>query len=105
MNKQIEEMAEYLIEIQRNFDEYCAKPCRDCELGGVVNCESHYKAEALYEKGYRKSTDVAREIFAEIEYLIWQYDTHPASDLTERIVELKEKYESEGADDEISRES
>ena len=38
---------------------------------------------------------VAREIFAEIEYLIWQNDTHPAGELTERIAELKKKYESE----------
>ena len=52
--KQIEEMAEHLIEIQQNFNEYCAKPCRECELGGVVNCESHYKAEQLYNAGYRK---------------------------------------------------
>lgn len=52
--KQIEEMAKHLIEIQQNFNEYCAKPCRECELGGVVNCESHYKATALYNADYRK---------------------------------------------------
>jgi hypothetical protein len=28
MKKQIEEMAELLIDIQRDFNEYCAKPCR-----------------------------------------------------------------------------
>ena len=53
-NEQIEELAEELIGIQRDFNEYCAKPCRECELGGIVNCENHYKAEALYSKGYRK---------------------------------------------------
>ena len=55
--KYIEEMAEHMIEIQRNFNEYCAKPCRGCELGGIVNCENHYKAEALYNAGYRKQSE------------------------------------------------
>jgi hypothetical protein len=52
--KQIEEMAELLIDIQRDFNEYCAKPCRECELAGTVNCENIYKSEALYNAGYRK---------------------------------------------------
>ncbi len=55
--KQIEDMAECLIDIQRDFNEYCAKPCRECELGGIVNCENHYKAEALYNEGYRKQSE------------------------------------------------
>jgi hypothetical protein len=53
-NEQIDEMAEELIDIQRDFNEYCAKPCRECELGGIVNCENHYKAKRLYSKDYRK---------------------------------------------------
>ena len=57
MKEQIEEMAECLIDIQQNFNEYCAKPCRECELGGIVNCENHYKAEALYNAGYRKQSE------------------------------------------------
>jgi hypothetical protein len=69
-DKQIEEMARELIDIQHNFDEYCAKPCRECGLGGVVNCESHYKAEKLYVAGYRKSTELAEEIFEEIEKVV-----------------------------------
>ena len=55
--KQIEEMAECLIDIQQKFNEYCAKPCRECELGGIVNCENHYKAETLYNAGYRKQSE------------------------------------------------
>ena len=39
--------------------------------------------------------EVAREIFAEIENLIWAYDTRPAYDLTEKIAELKKKYTEE----------
>ena len=56
-NEQIEEMAEILINIQSDFNEYCAKPCRECELGGIVNCENHYKATALYNAGYRKQSE------------------------------------------------
>ena len=65
-DKQIEEMTEFLVNIQHNFDDYCAKPCRECELGGVFNCESYYKATELYDKGYRKASEVAREIFDEV---------------------------------------
>ena len=54
-------------------------------------------AKALYAKDYRKASDVAEEIFAEIEYLIWQYDARPASDLSKEIAELKKKY-TEGCD-------
>lgn len=53
----IEEMAECMINIQHDFNEYCAKPCRECEMGGIVNCENHYKAERLYNAGYRKQSE------------------------------------------------
>jgi polyhydroxyalkanoate synthesis regulator phasin len=43
----------------------------------------------------RARAEVASEIFAEIEYLIWQYDTCPANELTEKIAELKKKYTEE----------
>lgn len=73
-------------------------------LEEFTNCFSEADEDVLArmirDSGFRKASDVAREIFAEIEYLIWQYDTRPASDLTEEIAELKKKYESEGADDE-----
>ena len=39
-------------------------------------------------------SEVAK-IFEEIEYLIWQNDTHPACELTEQIAELKKKYTEE----------
>lgn len=67
-DKQIEEIENLFIEIEQSFRVYCGeKPCNDCELNGFVNCESHYKAEALYEAGYRLASDVASEIFEEIE--------------------------------------
>ena len=55
-DKQIEEMASVLMsKCDSEID--CSKKA-DCDL-----C----RAEHLYEKGYRKASDVAEEIFAEIE--------------------------------------
>lgn len=115
-DKQIAEMTEHLVNIQHDFDDYCAKPCRECELGGVFNCESYYKATELYDKGYRKKSDVAREIFEEIEKRIADLEykanttrkTVKVEELKAQvnwilhevipstIAELKMKYESEG---------
>ena len=56
-------------------------------------------AKKMYEDGYRKASDVAREIFAEIEKIAILngyisvsdfYTDHPL------LAELKKKYESEG---------
>ena len=99
-DKQIEEMARDLVNIQHDFDDYCAKPCRECELGGVFDCESYYRATELYDKGYRKSTDVASEIFEEIERLFdlnaLQGDIFTGKyfdpELQDDIAELKKKY-------------
>ena len=59
--KQIEEMREELIVIQQKFNEYCAKPCRECDLGGIICCEKHYQAEHLYNAGYRKQEWISVE--------------------------------------------
>ena len=54
-DKQIEEMAKIL----------CKNGCKDCIQ---TLCADWYKAEALYDAGYRKASDVAREIFEDIFY-------------------------------------
>ena len=75
------------------------------DYGVSVNKDELIKAlkydRDQYDRGYingynRKSEEVAREIFEEIEYLIWQNDTHPASELREALAELKKKYTEEG---------
>ena len=92
MNKQIEEMEALVC---RN----CA--CRreeiaDCHLSGVFCDKCKRTAEAIYNAGYRKASEVAREIFAEIDAL----HIHTSSAYVwKRYAELKKKYESEGADD------
>ena len=59
-------------------------------------------AKALYNAGYRKASDVAREIFEEIDdlltrYRIATYGGHFYSmDMNEEYAELKKKYTEEG---------
>ena len=87
MNKQIEEIKELTNELvfTSNYGTYNAV------------------AEYLHNKGYRKSTDVAREIFEELEEFMVDtelYKMPTKSILAEKFAELKKKYEREGADDE-----
>lgn len=56
--KQIEEMARDLCNIDCK-----GMKCNVCDAYG---CEYRMQAEALYNAGYRKSTEVAEEIFGEI---------------------------------------
>lgn len=104
MNKQIEEMANDLAKICPDLVENCC---------GQVNCVTHLTL-SLSKMGYRKSTDVAREIFEEIEKtakdairFCERYSVIPMlreakvscyKDLLGYIAELKKKYESEGAE-------
>ena len=62
-DKKIEEMAR---EIDSEYD--CIIPCQSCAYYEYANCRDVKSAEKLYNAGYRKSTEVAEEIFAEIEY-------------------------------------
>ena len=88
--KQIEEMAKTLC--KNSFSEYCASGrCQN------PNCLVNAKAlEALYNKGYRQASDVAREIFEEIERLMLDGvigDKYPAKVIyPEKYAELKKKY-------------
>ena len=65
--------------------------CKVEELKAII--ADHVACEERLEELYSNAkADVAREIFEEIEYLIWQNDTHPASELREGIAKLKKKY-------------
>jgi ribosomal protein L37E len=87
MNKQIEEMAKII-----NESEIL---CRTCGESTYTYC-SDAIAEYLYNADYRKSTDVAREIFEEIEKTLTKNRFRGTSCLLHDIAELKKKYESEG---------
>ena len=97
MNKQIEEMAK-IVRIAMNGCNGCG--CHwadgDCVRPPDIPCSLNDKiiksVQNLYDNGYRKASDVARAIFAEI-------DKTAYGDM-DFFKMLKKKYESEGADDE-----
>jgi hypothetical protein len=75
--KQIEEMAEFITEGVRPWAE---------------------DAEALYNAGYRKASEVAEEIFAELRKSAYSERGFSviSSDIEDFIAELKKKYTEEG---------
>lgn len=89
MNKQIEEMANDLAKICPDLVENCC---------GQVNCVTHLTL-SLSKIGYRKASDVVREIIGEILSTntpdVDGFFTIHISELTE----LKKKYGSEGLGD------
>lgn len=84
MNKQIKEMAHLVCE--RDAEDICTLDRKQCDL----KCTSGDIAKHLYSHGYRKASDVARAIFAEI-------DKTAYGDM-DFFKMLKKKYESEGAE-------
>ena len=99
MNKQIEEMAK---DVMGGCDE-----CSKCELS--FGCMAHDYARRFYNLGYRKAEDVARDVIMDvIEILNSEYvkcnkwEAYPILAITQKIADLKKKYESEGADDDCN---
>lgn len=92
--KEIEEMLRDISEIQNGGWKFVG----NSEFTTDVTNED--VVEYLYNAGYRKASDVAREIFEEIEnnYADFLYDGYRnIVVLTEKdFEELKKKYESEG---------
>jgi hypothetical protein len=103
--KQIEEMAKDILKCG------CVGTCLECEYATLAEddcaCIDVKIAEGLYNAGYRKASDVAEEIFAEIEHtaraaiilLKFEKDeklrntkTECYEDLLGYIAELKKKY-------------
>jgi hypothetical protein len=87
--KQIEEMANDIAKICPDLVENCC---------GQVNCVTHLTL-SLSKIGYRKASDVAREIFADIEEnmtdIRMEFATLRAIG-KRQLAKIKEKYESEG---------
>ena len=73
----------------------------DVTHGGYIGINTEGLTNELYADGYRKSTDVAREIFEEIESLMFDGaigGKYPAKVINpDKFAELKKKYtEGEG---------
>jgi adenine-specific DNA glycosylase len=88
--KQIEEMAETIC--RRELDPNCST----CYFN--KDCRDYLVAKKLYNAGYRKQTEVAREIFAEIERILllnkvcFDSGIYYEQDVEWDIAELKMKY-------------
>lgn len=101
MNKQIEEMVKVLVEGHHKMDVAWTNHFVDGERFPKPKGEHQILAEELYNAGYRKTEDVAAEIFAEIEKcffeeLVGQTEAKLLDE--EMFTELKKKYESEGVE-------
>ena len=83
-DKQIEEMAKTILDVDRS---YYGMECDDIQAKA--------EATAIYDKGYRKASEVAREIFEEIEDL-WNTEyvvgNLTAEQFKDKYAELKKKY-------------
>lgn len=107
-DKQIEEMA-WLKCCCHSNKGMCSMDGKPCDL----DCGSYHEAKALYNAGYRKSTVLAEEIFAEMESTIkgiivllsFSYNDSPKEsylkkacykDMLGYIAELKKKYTEGG---------
>ena len=105
--KQIEEIELTEVDILANdLNQHCADLAENY-CGGLtcLSCLAH----ALTEKGYRKSTELAEEIFAEIDEIIeknryksylpnsclWSY-SYLIGEIINGVAELKKKYTEEG---------
>ena len=99
-DKQIEEMAKVMNECCNRYDEqgnHLGNKCFECECWCDTNhicCSYNRKeAEALYNAGYRKASEVAEEIFEEIDDLLYK-DERDYDDLmeSETVSEIYQEY-------------
>ena len=98
--KQIEEMARIMNETCNVYDEqgnHIRNKCYECEEWSNDNhccCSYNRKeAESLYSAGYRNASDVAREIFEEIEKNMVSIDFNRFRAMGRRTFDkLKKKY-------------
>ena len=99
-DKQIEEMARVICKCYYNG--ICSLDSKPCDLG----CGDVIDAKKLYNAGYRKASEVAREIVTDLVkfaddnerqrlingHSVWYIDS---DDITDFIAELKKKYKEE----------
>jgi DNA-directed RNA polymerase subunit F len=83
-DKQIEEMAKAVCHLDRTCDECMTS----------FECKAMMYAKRFYNAGYRKASEVAEEIFAEIGELINEYldGRSYRHEFLTKIAELKKKY-------------
>lgn len=90
--KQIEEMAKDIYEIEAITPMCEAWFCSGCRYEKYKQgycCDFVKKAEKLYNTGYRKQSDTARDIIKDI---LWTVENCTKGYLREHLRELAEKY-------------
>ena len=100
-DKQIEEMAKVIHKAE--MEDIMLKVTGDIDYLIDAMPMNVYVAQELYNAGYRKASDVAREIFEEIKRHIEDVGFSSfmeRSEFMDWLADLKKKYESEGAEDE-----
>ncbi len=110
-DKQIEEMVKAVCIQMRDYPKLTCKKCKESNRSTNAYCRIQFEMERLYNAGYRKSTDVAEEIFAEIdaeicnelekaddETIVFNYDG-----IVDRVLDkLKKKYTQDKGRDKIA---
>lgn len=97
--KQLEEMAQLVCEMARKPD-----TCKSCP-GRKGGCFTRPKMELLFAAGYRKDSELAREIFEEIETILSKNLAmvssggpalyYKVNEVDNQLEELKKKYTKE----------
>ena len=110
MMKKLTENYKITMSIDKQIDSMTKDLCHTetCEIkkiGIPCNhiCKAHIYATRAIDKGYRKASEVAMEIFDEIESCKWSETQYGDQMLcfeinSEKYTELKKKYESEKDD-------
>lgn len=81
-------VADEIISLDRQY--YGVEPDR-----ALAKMEAYQAAEKLYEAGYRKQSEIAREIFEEIDIITLRYldnKDYSTGEMVYDIDKLKEKY-------------
>lgn len=88
---------------EKQIEEIAKAMCGGCTDGRECMhclCADWYKAESVYNAGYRKQSEVAREIFDDIDVIlaahrISHFENLFDDRLTDEITKLKKKYTEE----------
>lgn len=93
-DKQVEEMCNDLSEGDIEFSKYCrGRKCQECEYYfAKTSCKNRILAEKLVDKGYCNDSYIARDIFADIDDLLYPYRSHIKTIDIHEYNELKRKY-------------
>ena len=93
-DKQVWEMCNDLSEGDEEFRTYCrGRQCQECEYYfAKTDCKNRILAENLVDKGYSNDSYIVREIFAELDELLYPYRSHIKTIDIHEYNELKRKY-------------